>query len=155
MGKETIANESFVRYGQGEFAGALEAFQQAQTDVGGDNEPFEQTFHSLALCGEAFALLRLGQTDAAVGILARAPPPDRSVGSAWRLPQALALRALGDAFDAQGQNESAMQAWSRVAELTQWRRALASDQPTWVVSHVQFRSAASVTTAACLEAVRQ
>ena len=107
----------FALYRQGEFAGALEAFQQAEPHVGGDNESFDQTFHSLALCGEAFALLRLGRTDAAAGVLARAPVPNSSADLAWRLPQALALRALGDAFNAQEQNDSAMQAWSRVAEL--------------------------------------
>ena len=108
----------FALYRQEEFARAIEAFRQAETHPGGDNRSFDQTFHSLALCGEAFALLRLGQTDAAAGVLMRAPAPDGSADLAWRLPQALALRALGDAFDAQRQTESAMQAWSRVVELT-------------------------------------
>jgi len=107
----------FALYRQQEFGRALEAFGEAETHAADGTGPFDQTFHGLALCGEAFALLRLGQTDAAGGALARAPAPNSYADPVWRLPQALALRALGDAFHAQGQYHSAMQAWSRVAEL--------------------------------------
>ena len=107
----------FALYRQGEFADALAAFRQAEPRVVVDNESFAQAFRGLARCGEAFALLRMGQMGAAAAVFAAVPAPNIAADLVWRLPQALALRALGDAFYAQGQSESAMQAWSRVAEL--------------------------------------
>ena len=106
----------FAFYRQGKFAEALEAYRGGETHVR-DNKPFDRALHSLVLCGEAFALLRLGETDAAADILTRVPVLDGSGDPERRFPLAQALLTLGKAFDVQGRKDSAMQAWTRVAEL--------------------------------------
>ena len=106
----------FALYQQGKFAEALEAYRGGETHVR-DNKPFDRELHSLVLCGEAFALLRLGETDAAADILSRVPVLDGSGDPERRFLLAQALLTLGKTFDEQGRKDSAMQAWSRVAEL--------------------------------------
>ena len=105
----------FALFRQGEFAAAVKAFRGAEKYVG---ETFQKALRGLAFSGEAFALLRLGESDAAVGALARAPGVDNADDLASRHVQALALRNLGDAFDALGRTDGAIHAWSRIAGLT-------------------------------------
>ena len=106
----------FALYRQGRFAEALEAFRVGETHVR-DIKPFDRVLGGLGLCGEAFALLRLGETDAAADILRRVPALDGSGDPERRFPLAQVLLNLGEAFDEQGRKDSAMQAWSLVTEL--------------------------------------
>ena len=106
----------FALYRQGNFAEALDAYRLGETYVR-DNKPLDRVLLGLALCGEAFALLRLGETDAAADIVSRVPMLDGFGDPERRFPLAQALWTLGDAFDVEGRKDSAIQAWSRVAEL--------------------------------------
>lgn len=114
----------FVLYRQSRFADALKAYREAAANGGVESDPFNQLVSSLASCGEASALLELGEADLAADVLTRVPVLDISGDPAQRFVQAQALLALGDAFENQGRRDSAMQAWSCVAELAQ------SDDPT-------------------------
>ena len=109
----------FALYRQGKFAEALEAYRGGETRVR-DNKPLDRSLRVLALCGEAFALLRLGETDAAADTLARAPVLGGSGDPERRFPLAQVLWTLGNAFEMQGRKDSAMQAWSRVTELARY-----------------------------------
>ncbi len=109
----------FALYRQDRFAEALKEYRQAATHVGVEDEALAQAIRGLAPCCEAFALLRLGESDLASDVIARAPVLDNSGDPAVRLLRAQALLALGDAFDEQGWRDSALLAWSHVAELAQ------------------------------------
>ena len=106
-------------YDQGRFEEAVTAFESAATRSEGHDEPSVRGFGGLARLGESYALLRLDRTEAAVGALERAlalgPPNDQP----WQYVHALVLLRLGDEFVAGGRTDSAMQAWSRVAEVAE------------------------------------
>ena len=106
-------------YDQGRFEEAVTAFERAARRCEGHDEPSVRGLGSLARLGESYALLRLDRMGAAVGALGRAlalAPPD---DPASRYVHALVLCHLGDEFAAGGRNDSAMRAWSRVAEVAE------------------------------------
>ncbi len=106
-------------YDQGRFEEAVTAFESAARRCAGHDEPSVRGLGSLARLGESYALLRLDRMGAAVGALGRAlalAPPD---DPASRYVHALVLCHLGDEFAAGGRNDSAMRAWSRVAEVAE------------------------------------
>ena len=106
-------------YDQGRFEEAVTAFESASRRCEGHDEPSVRGLGSLARMGESYGLLRLDRMGAAVGALgcalALAPPDD----PASRYIHALVLCHLGDEFAAGGRNDSAMRAWSRVAEVAE------------------------------------